>query len=75
MGDLFIFMFMERTNVNNNNNEDGIPIHVQVRKIKQEIEKIYNPRLQQLEIRPEITSQYRFRSPLGVAKRSVYVGN
>ncbi|XP_022882112.1 uncharacterized protein LOC111399104 [Olea europaea var. sylvestris] len=60
---------------NNNKKEDGIAIHSQVRKIKQEIEKINHPGLQQLEMRPEIMRQNRSRSPLGVAKRPISVGD
>ncbi|XP_022887403.1 uncharacterized protein LOC111403218 [Olea europaea var. sylvestris] len=56
----------------------GVPIHSQVRKIRQEMEKINHPALQQPEIRPvvhEIARQKRCRSPLGLAQRPISVGN
>ncbi|KAL2509728.1 uncharacterized protein Fot_33375 [Forsythia ovata] len=63
----------------NNNKEDGfmgsVPIHSQVRKIRQEMEKINHPALQQPEIRPvvhEIARQKRCRSPLGEAFRNIH---
>ncbi|XVF85440.1 hypothetical protein PTKIN_Ptkin17bG0118400 [Pterospermum kingtungense] len=72
---------------NNNNNNDaairdedgytGVPIHSQVKKIKQEFEKIKHPSLQQPDMRRvlrEITRQ-RSRSPLGLAERPISVGN
>ncbi|XP_059655346.1 uncharacterized protein LOC132302479 [Cornus florida] len=67
---------------NNNNKEDrylGVAIHSQVRKIKQEMEKIKYPSLEDPEMRPalrEITRrQQRSRSPLGLADRPISVGN
>ncbi|KAH7839820.1 hypothetical protein Vadar_009190 [Vaccinium darrowii] len=61
----------------------GVAIHSQVRKIRQEMEKIKQPSLDQPEIRPvlrEITRhhqklQQRSRSPLGLAERPILVGN
>ncbi|XP_049347518.1 uncharacterized protein LOC125812071, partial [Solanum verrucosum] len=59
----------------NNNLEDGVVIiHSQVRKIRQEMEKIKYPALTQ----PEITGkqqQQRSRSPLGLAHRPISVGS
>ena len=55
----------------------SVPIHSQVMKIKQEIEKINHPSLQQPEVRRvfrDITRQ-RSRSPLGLADRPISVGN
>ncbi|KAI3453168.1 hypothetical protein Pfo_009831 [Paulownia fortunei] len=76
---------MEQKNIINNyynNDEDsytGVGIHSQVRKIKQEMEKINRLALQQQEARPvlrEITRQHhRSRSPLGLAERPISVGN
>ncbi|KAG5532078.1 hypothetical protein RHGRI_026628 [Rhododendron griersonianum] len=73
---------------NNSNKEEhnpylGVAIHSQVRKIRQEMEKIKQPSLDQPEIRPvlhEITGhrqilQQRSRSPLGLAERPILVGN
>lgn len=62
--------------INNYNNlEDGVVIiHSQVRKIRQEMEKIKYPALQQ----PEFTGkqqQQRSRSPLGLAHRPISVGS
>ncbi|XP_058184740.1 uncharacterized protein LOC131302126 [Rhododendron vialii] len=76
-------------NHHNNNDEEehnpylGVAIHSQVRKIRQEMEKIKQPSLDQPEIRPvlrEITGhrqklQQRSRSPLGLAERPILVGN
>lgn len=59
----------------------GVAIHSQVKKIKQEMEKIKHPSLQQPEMRPvlkEISTAFRqrSRSPLGLAeKRPISVGN
>ena len=55
----------------------GAPIHSQVMKIKQEMEKISHPSLQQPEVRRvlrDITRQ-RSRSPLGLADRPISVAN
>ncbi|KAI3466947.1 hypothetical protein Pfo_023610 [Paulownia fortunei] len=73
----------QKMNLNNNNGQDdgykGIGIHSQIRKIKQEMEKINRLVLQQPETRPtlrEITRQHhRSRSPLGLAERPISVGN
>ncbi|XP_043703900.1 uncharacterized protein LOC122653991 isoform X2 [Telopea speciosissima] len=59
------------------NNHLGIPIHSQVRKIKQEYEKIKDSSPPQLEIRPvlrEITRQLS-RSPLGRVRQPISVGD
>nr|GMD19762.1 Urease accessory protein like [Ipomoea batatas] len=57
----------------------GVPVHSQVRKIRQEMEKIKHPSLQQPEMmRPvfrDITGRQRSRSPLGLAERPIAVGN
>ncbi|KAM3281511.1 hypothetical protein P3S67_028533 [Capsicum chacoense] len=61
----------------NNKLEDGdmgVIMHSQVRKIRQEMEKIKYPSLQQ----PEITEKQqhkRSRSPLGLAHRPISVGS
>lgn len=70
---------------NSNNNmgkEDkylGVAIHSQVRKIRQEMEKINHPSVDQPEPRPvvlhQITGQRRSRSPLGIVQRPISVGN
>ncbi|KAL3830735.1 hypothetical protein ACJIZ3_019537 [Penstemon smallii] len=58
---------------------EGVGIHIQVRKIKQEIEKINRLALLQPETRPAhhvCTRQHsRLRSPLGLDQRSISVGN
>ncbi|KAK9276933.1 hypothetical protein L1049_006471 [Liquidambar formosana] len=63
-----------------NNREDdgylGLPIHSQVRKIKQEFEKIKHPSLQQPEMRRVLRDnnrRQRSRSPLGLAERPISV--
>lgn len=71
--------------INNNNLEDGgVIIHSQVRKIRQEMEKIKHPSLQQPEItgkqlqQSEMTGKkqhQRSRSPLGLAHRPISVGS
>lgn len=60
----------------------GVAVHSQVRKIRQEMEKLKHPLLQQPEVRPvlgEISSLQRSRSPLGIAERErerpISVGN
>ncbi|KZV31387.1 hypothetical protein F511_05491 [Dorcoceras hygrometricum] len=56
----------------------GVGIHSQVRKIKQEMEKINSLELQPPETRPAPAHrQERSRSPLGLTKRppSIPVGN
>ncbi|GMP93264.1 hypothetical protein CsSME_00043171 [Camellia sinensis var. sinensis] len=63
----------------------GVAIHSQVKKIKQEMEKIKQPSLQQSEIRlvlRDITWQQQHqrrrscsRSPLGLAATPISVGN
>ncbi|PHU17432.1 hypothetical protein BC332_13127 [Capsicum chinense] len=61
----------------NNKLEDGdmgVIMHSQVRKIRQEMEKIKYPSLQQ----PEMTEKQqhkRSRSPLGLAHRPISVGS
>ncbi|KAK4373372.1 hypothetical protein RND71_008756 [Anisodus tanguticus] len=57
-----------------NNIEYGVIVHSQVRKIRQEMERIKHPSLQQ----PEITGKQqhqRSRSPLGLAQRPISVGS
>ncbi|XP_009797346.1 uncharacterized protein [Nicotiana sylvestris] len=76
---------MEQKKGNNNKVEEegdmGVIVHSQVRKIRQEMEKIKHPSLQQTEMRPavrEITGkqqQQRSRSPLGLAQRPISVGS
>ncbi|PSR91043.1 Cadherin-86C like [Actinidia chinensis var. chinensis] len=55
----------------------GVAVHSQVRKIRQEMEKIKHPTLEEREMRPtlhEITRQWqRPRSPLGLAERPISV--
>ncbi|XVE85477.1 hypothetical protein DITRI_Ditri17bG0093500 [Diplodiscus trichospermus] len=75
------------SNNNNNNNKtairdedgyEGVPIHSQVMKIRQEFEKIKHPSLQQPDMRRvlrEVTRRQRSRSPLGLAERPISVGN
>ncbi|KAK4371190.1 hypothetical protein RND71_010665 [Anisodus tanguticus] len=61
--------------IKGNNIEYGVIVHSQVRKIRQEMEKIQHPSLQQPEItgkKPEMTGKRqheRSRSPLGLAQR------
>lgn len=74
---------MEQKKSNTTNKEDaylGVAIHSQVRKIKQEMEKIKHQSLEQPEmigpVYREITrQQQRSRSPLGIAQRPISVGN
>ncbi|KAK8526184.1 hypothetical protein V6N13_017239 [Hibiscus sabdariffa] len=58
---------------------EGVLIHSQVMKIKQEFEKIKHPSLQQPDMRRvlrDITRQRsRSPSPLGLAERPISVGN
>ncbi|KAL8053026.1 hypothetical protein ABFX02_05G044900 [Erythranthe guttata] len=75
---------MEHRKINNNKDEEedmykGVGIHSQVRKIKQEIERINRLSLQLPEPRPvvaEINRHHhrRSRSPLGLAERPISVG-
>lgn len=66
-----------------NHNDDfykqGVGIHSQVMKIKQEMETINRLALQLPEPRPEsreiIRRRQRSRSPLGLAQRRISVGN
>lgn len=68
----------------NESNKDatylGVAVHSQVRKIKQEMEKIKHPSLEQTEFlaRPVLREikrqQQRSRSPLGIAQRPISVG-
>ncbi|RVW89186.1 hypothetical protein CK203_032693 [Vitis vinifera] len=67
----------ERQQQNGRREVYGAPIHSQVMKIKQEMEKISHPSLQQPEVRRvlrDITRQ-RSRSPLGLADRPISVAN
>ncbi|MCE7766620.1 hypothetical protein GQL56_28750 [Pseudomonas putida] len=76
---------MEQKKGNKNKVEEegdmGVIVHSQVRKIRQEMEKIKHPSLQQTEVRPisvEIKGkqqQQRSRSPLGLAQRPISVGS
>ncbi|KAF8389956.1 hypothetical protein HHK36_024476 [Tetracentron sinense] len=80
---------MEQSKSNNSSRKEeinehlGTPIHSQVRKIKQEYEKIKDSSSPQPEMRPvlaEITRQLsrsrsRSRSPLGLAGRPISVGD
>ncbi|PIN01660.1 hypothetical protein CDL12_25827 [Handroanthus impetiginosus] len=77
-------MEQRKNNSSSNNNDDGVVfkgvgIHSQVRKIKQEMEKINRLALPQPELRPvlrDITRQHkRSRSPLGLGERPISVGN
>ncbi|KAE8699025.1 Rubisco methyltransferase family protein isoform 1 [Hibiscus syriacus] len=55
----------------------GVPVHIQVMKIKKEFEKIKHPSLLEADMRRvlrEITRQ-RSRSPLGLAETPISVGN
>ncbi|XP_077236038.1 uncharacterized protein LOC143877721 [Tasmannia lanceolata] len=68
---------MEKKNRGEERMDLGRPIHSQVRKIKQEDEKIKDPSPPQAKIRPvfrEITRQLS-RSPLGLASRPISVGD
>ncbi|KAK4596837.1 hypothetical protein RGQ29_014746 [Quercus rubra] len=54
----------------------GVPVHLQVIKIKQEIEKIMHPSLQEPEMRRVLLrgfTRQRSPSPLGLAKRPISV--
>lgn len=57
----------------------GVGIHSQVRKVKQEMEKINHVALQQPEARPALRElarhHHRSRSPLGLVERPISVGN
>ncbi|KAE8076358.1 hypothetical protein FH972_015015 [Carpinus fangiana] len=56
----------------------GVPVHSQVMKIKQEIEKIKHPSLQQAEMRRVLLRGFareRSPSPLGLTERPIPVGN
>lgn len=65
-----------KINNNNGNLEDGVVIiHSQVRKIRQEMEKIKYPSLQQPEITGKQQQQQRSRSPLGLSHRPISVGS
>ncbi|KAM7484701.1 hypothetical protein LguiA_000710 [Lonicera macranthoides] len=76
---------MEQKKNSNNNNMGkeekylGVAIHSQVRKIRQEMEKINQPSVDQPEPRQvvlrQITGQRRSRSPLGIVQRPISVGN
>ncbi|KAJ8770028.1 hypothetical protein K2173_009769 [Erythroxylum novogranatense] len=72
-------------NITHNNNStgvesgySGVPIHSQVKRIiKQELDIIKYPSLQELEMRGVISriKRQRSRSPLGLAERPIAVGN
>lgn len=54
----------------------GVPVHLQVIKIKQEIEKIMHPSLQEPEMRRVLLGGFtrqRSPSPLGLAERPISV--
>lgn len=78
-------MAPSRNGGGNSGKEDrylGVAVHSQVKKIRQEMEKLKYPSLQQPEARPalrEITYRHRSRSPLGIGERererSISVGN
>ncbi|KAH6773910.1 hypothetical protein C2S51_012314 [Perilla frutescens var. frutescens] len=57
----------------------GVGIHSQVKKVKQEMEKINRLALQQAEARPPLAEisrhHHRSRSPLGLSQRPISVGN
>lgn len=77
---------MVEQNKSNESNKDatylGVAVHSQVRKIKQEMEKIKHPSLEQdgveFLLRPVLREikrqQQRSRSPLGIAQRPISVG-
>ncbi|KAL7110762.1 hypothetical protein ACP275_05G046300 [Erythranthe tilingii] len=76
---------MDQRKINNNNKDEddmykGVGIHSQVRKIKQEMEKINRLSLQLPEPRPVVAEinnrrhHRRSRSPLGLAERPISVG-
>lgn len=69
-------------NKSNNKEETylGVAVHSQIRKIKQEMQKIEQPSLEEPEflarqVFREIKRQQRSRSPLGIAHRPISVGN
>ncbi|KAF8378591.1 hypothetical protein HHK36_029939 [Tetracentron sinense] len=72
----------QRKNNSSNRKEEendlmGFPIHNQVRKIKQEYQKIkdmFPPQPEMRLVLPEITRQLS-RSPLGIAGRAIVVGD
>ncbi|KAL8105818.1 hypothetical protein AgCh_029568 [Apium graveolens] len=75
---------VEQKKTSHESNKDatylGVAVHSQVRKIKQEMEKIKHPSLEQTEflVRPVLREikrqQQRSRSPLGMAQRPISVG-
>ncbi|XP_009603300.1 uncharacterized protein [Nicotiana tomentosiformis] len=71
-------MEQKKGNINNNKVEEegdmGVIVHSQVRKIRQEMEKIKHPSLQQTEMTGK-KQQHRSRSPLGLAQRPISVGS
>ena len=56
------------------NGDGGVPVHSQVRKIKQESENILDWLPGKPEIRPVVTRQVS-RSPLGISGRPISVGD
>ncbi|XP_022146403.1 uncharacterized protein LOC111015628 [Momordica charantia] len=72
---------MEKT-AGDGDSDAQVPVHIQVVKIKREIEKIKHPSLQQSEMTTHLLlrgisiSKSRSRSPLGLAaERPISVGN
>lgn len=79
-------MRMEKRNGNNNRDlegfeEMGVPVHSQVRKIKQESEKVIDWLPGKPEMRPVLreinvtTTRQLSRSPLGISRRPISVGD
>ncbi|KAM5570363.1 hypothetical protein ABKV19_011158 [Rosa sericea] len=77
---------MEKRNSNNNRDmegfeEMGVPVHSQVRKIKQESEKVIDWLPGKPEMRPVLreitvtTTRQLSRSPLGISRRPISVGD
>ncbi|KAL6178261.1 hypothetical protein ACLB2K_049780 [Fragaria x ananassa] len=79
-------MRMEKRNGINNRDlegfeEMGVPVHSQVRKIKQESEKVIDRLPGKPEMRPVLreinvtTTRQLSRSPLGISRRPISVGD
>lgn len=70
---------MEQNKSNKEEKYLGVAVHSQVRKIKQEMEKIEQPSLEEPEflVGPvfDENRRQRSRSPLGIAHRPISVGN
>ncbi|XP_059308833.1 uncharacterized protein LOC132060004 [Lycium ferocissimum] len=63
-------------NKKSNNLEDGVIVHSQVRKIRQEMEKIKYPEITGKKSEMTGNRQHqRSRSPLGLAQRPISVGS